>query len=225
MSVSASHSFKVIVIATAVVLGSVGITATANATAKKSTITCYKGATSKVVTGVSPKCPTGFTTKKPSATPTTKPSASTSSATTIAFSGTYKGNIAMMWSDSDVTVTNLSGTGSGTDIGDSKLTGTGGSSPSAQCDPINGSGSISGSAGVINVKLDTDAQGCAQDGAAPTTVDVKGNAVITGGTGKYAGATGKLAIVGSFAVKSTTAGSSEKDDFKVTLTGTITLKK
>ena len=225
MRVHLSNAIKVITLTVAVILTSAGIAATASAAAKKSTITCYKGTIVKSITALSPKCPAGFTTKKPTASPTAKPSTSSTSAATIAFSATYKGSIAMMWSDSDVMVTNLTGTGSGTDIGDSKLTGTGGSSPSAQCDPINGTGSISGSAGVLNVKLDTDAQGCAQDGSAPTTVDVKGSAVITGGTGKYLGASGKLAIVGSFGVKSTTAGSSEKDDFKVTLTGTITLKR
>ena len=214
---------KTIILAVAVALGSVGLGSTAHAAAKKSTITCYKGTATKKVTAVSPKCPTGYSTKKPVATKPTTPVAA--GASTIAFSGTYKGSLSMMWSDSDVTVTSLTGTGTGTDIGDSKLSGTGSAAPSAQCDPINGTGTIVGSAGTLNVKMDTDAQGCAEDGAAPTTVNVTGKAVITGGTGKYVGASGKLAMVGSFNVKSTTAGSTEKDDFKVTLTGTITLKK
>ena len=213
---------RAVLLTVAVALGSAGLTATAEAAAKKTTITCYKGTTVKKVSAVSPKCPAGYSTKKPAATPKASTAAGASS---ISFSGTYKGTLSMMWSDSDVTVTNLSGTGTGTDIGDSKLSGTGGASPSAQCDPINGNGTIVGSAGTLNVKLDTDAQGCAEDGAAPTTVNVKGNAVITGGTGKYVGASGKLAMVGSFNVKSTSAGSTEKDDFKVTLTGVINLKK
>ena len=216
---------KVIVLSVALVLGFSGLSTTAHAAAKKATSTCYKGTTAKKVTAVSPKCPTGYTTKKPVATPKASTPAASAGASTIAFSGSYKGTLSMMWSDSDVTVTSLSGTGTGTDVGDSKLSGTGGSAPSAQCDPINGTGSIVGSAGTLNLKLDSDAQGCAEDGAAPTTVNVTGKAVITGGTGKYVGASGKLTMTGSFAVKSTTAGSTEKDDFKVTLTGTIALKK
>ena len=157
---------KVIVLSVALVLGFSGLSTTAHAAAKKATITCYKGTTAKKVTAVSPKCPTGYTTKKPVATPKASTPAASAGASTIAFSGSYKGTLSMMWSDSDVTVTSLSG-----------------------------------------------------------TVNVTGKAVITGGTGKYVGASGKLTMTGSFAVKSTTAGSTEKDDFKVTLTGTIALKK
>ena len=221
MSVQTTRIIKSLAIAAVVIIGVAGLSTTAQAAAKKSTITCYKGTATKVVTAVGPKCPAGYTTTKPVAA---KPSPA-AGASSIAFTGTYKGTISMMWSDSSVTVTGLTGTGTGTDIGDSKLSGTGSSAPSSQCDSINGTGSIAGSAGTLTVKLDSDAQGCAQDGAAPTTVDVKGNAVITGGTGKYAGASGKLAMSGSFNVKSTSAGSTEKDDFKVTLTGTINLKK
>ena len=230
MSIKKAHIYSVIAISTAITVGLLGLSSTAHAATKKTTITCYKGAASKSVTGSPAKCPAGFTTTKPvttapTTTPTTKSVSTTSAASTIAFTGTYKGSLSMLWSDSSVTVTSLAGTGTGSDIGDSKLTGTGGASPSSQCDSINGTGSIAGSAGSLTVKLDTDAQGCAEDGAAPTTVNVKGNAVITGGTGKYLGASGKLSMAGSFTIKSTSAGSSEKDDFKVTLTGTITLKK
>jgi hypothetical protein len=51
-----------------------------------------------------------------------------------------------------------------------------------------------------------------------------GNAVIAGGTGKFAGATGKLKVTGSFSIKSTDAGTSEKSALTLTLTGNINTK-
>jgi hypothetical protein len=176
------------------------------------TLVCYKGKLIKKVTAVSPKCPAGWTTKKPAA------------AKTAAFSGTYKGNISMLWSASDVKVTSLIGTGSGASLGLTKVSGTGVSSPSNQCNPISGSGTLTGATGTLKLKLDTKSQGCGADSAAPTVVAITGNAVVVSGTGKFAGATGTLKINGSFLIKSTTAGSSESDAFTVTLTGSLKLK-
>jgi hypothetical protein len=178
----------------------------------KKTLVCYKAKVIKKITAVSPKCPPGWTTKKPVA------------AKTAAFSGTYKGTISMLWSASDVKVTSLTGTGSGTNLGLSKVTGTGTSSPSNQCNPISGSGILTGATGTLHLKLATTSQGCGVDSAAPTVVAITGNALVTSGTGKFAGATGTLKVGGSFAIKSTTAGSSESDAFTVTLTGSLKLK-
>ena len=67
------------------------------ANAANKTITCYKGTTVKKVTAANPKCPTGYTTTKPKAT--TKPAATTKpvAGATVAFSGTYKGKLSIVW--------------------------------------------------------------------------------------------------------------------------------
>jgi hypothetical protein len=176
------------------------------------TLVCYKGKLIRKVTAVSPKCPAGWTTKKPAA------------AKTVAFSGTYKGNISMLWSASDVKVTSLVGTGSSAGLGLTKVSGAGVSSPSNQCNPISGSGTLTGATGTLKLTLDTKSQGCGADSAAPTVVAITGNAVVVSGTGKFAGATGMLKVNGSFLIKSTTAGSSESDAFTVILTGSLKLK-
>ena len=81
--------------------------------AKKKTIVCYKGTAVRRVTAVNAHCPAGWTTKKPAA------------AKSEAFSGTYRGTIAMLWSSSAVNVTALTGTGTGSDLGLTAVSGTG----------------------------------------------------------------------------------------------------
>jgi len=184
----------------------------------KKTLVCYKAKSVKKIKAVKPKCPKGWTAKKPIVKKTT------SASKTSAFSGTYKGTISMLWSSSDVKVTSLTGTGSGTDLGLSKVTATGKALPTDQCVPINATGSLSGANGTLNLALNASSRGCAADSAAPTVVSITGTAVVTGGTGKFAGATGSLKVTGSFMIKSTSAGSNESDAFTVTLTGSLTLK-
>lgn len=194
----------------------------ANAASKR-TITCYKGTAVKKVTAVKPKCAVGWTTKKPAA----KPKATTSSKptpATFAFSGTYKGKMAILWSDSDVRATSVTGSGTGNIFGLDELTGSGSSAPADQCAGINGSGVLSGGGNTLKVSFDSSAKGCAEDAAAPTVVNISGNALITGGTGKYAGATGTLKVTGSFAIKSSAAGSSESSALTLTLSGNINTK-
>ena len=189
--------------------------------AKATTINCYKANTLKKVTAVNPKCPTGWTLKKPApvkSTPT--PVATKSNGTTIAFNTTYKGKISTLWSGSDVQATvNASGSG----ILDT-MVGTGSSAPSSQCDSIIGSGTLSGAGGTITIKSDTSGKGCAADSAAPTSVALTGNAIITGGTGKYAGASGTLKVTGTFGVSSTEAGTKESTVLTITLVGNIVTK-
>lgn len=189
---------------------------------KATTITCYKATSIKKVTAVNPKCPTGWTTKKPvpvKSTPT--PVATKGSAgSTIAFNATYKGKIAMLWSGSDVQAT-VNATGSG--LLDT-LVGTGSSAPSSQCDSIMGTGTLSGAGGTITVKSDASGKGCAADSAAPTSIAITGNAIITGGTGKYVGATGTLKVTGIFAISSTEAGTKESTPLTITLSGNIVTK-
>ena len=186
---------------------------TTAAQAANKTITCYKGTLSKKVTAVFPKCATGWS--------TTKPKAGTTATTGVAFSGTYKGKMTMVWSDSGVKVTNLTATGTGTTLGMTDMTGTGAAAPQNQCDSFIGTGTFGGGGNTITVKVDTGAKACADGDAAPTGVTVTGNAVITGGTGKYAGAKGTLKANGSFNIKSTDAGSTESASFTLTIAGNI----
>ena len=130
----------------------------------------------------------------------------------------------MLWSDSDVQATSVTATGTGTTLGLTQLVGTGSSSPSSQCDTISGAGSISDGTNTLKANFDPSSQGCAKASAAPTTVAINGNAIITGGTGKYAGATGTLKFTGSFPVNSTTAGTNETGALTFTVSGTFNTK-
>jgi hypothetical protein len=130
----------------------------------------------------------------------------------------------MLWSDTNVTVTSIRGVGSGTNLGLTNLSGTGSAAPASQCDAVDGDGVLTGPDGTLKVTFKNAAKGCAADGAAPTMITLTGNAIITGGTGKFAGATGTLKANGSFTLKSTEAGNSESEPFTLTLTGTINLK-
>lgn len=178
------------------------------------TITCYKGSATKKVTAANPKCPTGWSTKKPA-------TASKSVALNLTFDGTGQ----LVWSGSDVQVPSLSGKGGSSTLGLTTLTGTGSANPQSQCTSIRGSGQISGSGGSITFKMDSKSQACGADDAAPTTVSLNNaTATVSGGTGKYAGATGTLKVTGSFKIGSTAAGTKETQSFKATFTGTITTK-
>ncbi len=145
--------------------------------------------------------------------------------TTVAFSGSYKGTVALLWSSSAVTVTSATGTGASSKLGTATLKGTGTSSPSSTCDPFSGSGTISSAKGELVFKMVSGSkqQACAAGDAAPTSVTVKGVATVTSGTGVYAGAKGTLAVTGAFSIQSTTAGSSETDSFTASLTGKLTV--
>ena len=56
------------------------------------------------------------------------------------------------------------------------------------------------------------------------SVEINGLAKITGGTGKYAGASGTLKVDGSFASKHPANGVTEKVDLTLTLSGSIATK-
>ena len=192
------------------------------ASAATKSITCYKGAISKVVKAVAPKCPAGYTITKPVATKTTPPS-TTSSSKSLTLNATYTGKISSLWSDSDVQAT-VTATGTGTTLGLTQLTGTGSSAPSGQDAGISGAGSISDGTNTLKANFDPSATAHAKDGAAPTSVAISGNMIITGGTGKYAGATGTLKFTGTFPVSSTAAGTKDSGALSLTVTGTFTTK-
>lgn len=185
------------------------------ASAASKTITCYKGTTVKKVTASNPKCPTGYTTTKPKAT--TKPVAGAS----VAFSGTYKGKLSIVWGDTYLQVTSVKGEGTGNVLGLTDMTGTGAAAPAGICDTFDAKGSIAGGGNSLNVTFDSSAKGCAEDESAPTTIKITGTATITGGTGKYAGATGTLKVTGTFSVK---GGSKEDAAFTMDVSGNIKTK-
>ena len=230
IQISKSKKFALVIATLSLVLGGLS---TANAATK--TITCYKGTVVKKVTVNAPKipkCPTGYTTKKPVAKPTVSATAKpTTVATTpavasnkFAFNGTYKGKMSIIWSDYDVRATSVTGDGTGAIFGMDSLSGSGASAPSTQCAGLDGIGVISGGGSSIKVTFDTSAKVCAEDGAAPTTINITGFAVVNSGTGKFAGATGKLKAVGFFNIKSADAGASESSVLTLTLTGELTTK-
>jgi hypothetical protein len=229
IQISKTKKFALLIATLSLVLGGLS---TANAATK--TITCYKGTVVKKVTATSPKipkCPTGYTTKKPVAKPTvaatvkpTTPAVPAAASNKFAFNGTYKGKMSIIWSDYDVRATSVSGDGTGAIFGMDSLSGSGSSAPSTQCAGLDGTGVISGGGSSIKVTFDTSAKVCAEDGAAPTTINITGFAVVNSGTGKFAGATGKLKAVGYFNIKSADAGASESSVVTLTLTGEITTK-
>ena len=188
------------------------------ANAANKTITCYKGTIVKKVTAAKPKCPTGYTTTKPKVT--TKPVAPAAAAS-VAFSGTYKGNLAIVWGDTYLQVTSVTGKGTGNVLGLTDLSGTAAAAPAGLCDSFDAKGSIGGGGNTITVAFDTSAKGCAEDESAPTTIKITGNAQITGGTGKYAGATGTLKVSGVFSVK---GGAKETAAFTMDVSGNIKTK-
>ena len=207
-------------IAIALVAGLVTGTA-ANAATKS--ITCYKGTASKVVKAAAPKCPAGWTTKKPAPAKTSTTTTTSSSGKSLTINATYSGKIATNWSDSDVQGT-VTATGTGTTLGLTQLTGSGSSSPSGQDATISGAGTISDGTNTLKATFDPNASAHAKEGAAPTNVTISGNVIITGGTGKYAGATGTLKFTGGFPVAATAAGTKDTGALTLTISGSFTTK-
>jgi hypothetical protein len=194
----------------------------ANAAAKK-TITCYKGTVVKKVTAAKPKCPTGYSTKKPAA----KPAATTATkAGSVAFAGTYKGKISILFGDGNlIQVTKVDGTGTGNVSGLSAMSGSASSAPANLCDNFDGKGVISGGGNTLNLTFDSSSQGCADSDSAPATITIKGSAKVTGGTGKFAGASGTLTVKGTFDINSKgIVNTSESTSFVLDLSGNITTK-
>lgn len=212
------RKFAQILVALAAISLVAGNASVANAAVKK-TITCYKGAVVKKVTAVAPKCPTGYTTTKPAATTATK-------AGSVAFAGTYKGKISILFGDGNlIQVTKVDGTGTGNVSGLSGMSGSASSAPSSLCDNFDGKGVISGGGNSLNLTFDSSSQGCADSDSAPATITIKGSAKITGGTGKYAGASGTLIVKGTFDINSKgIVNSSESTSFTLDLSGNIITK-
>lgn len=193
-----------------------------SANAANKTITCYKGTTVKKVTAANPKCPAGFSTTKPKAAATT---AATTKGSVIKIDATYKGTITMVWGEADVTVTNVTATGSGTTGGLDKLSGMGAAAPAEQCTPFDGEGTLGSGADTLKVKYADGAMACSADADAPTVVTIKkGPLTIVSGTGKYAGATGSLTLTGTWKIDSASKGTKPATAVTLNLVGSITTK-
>jgi hypothetical protein len=216
-----SRKFIQILVALAAISLVAGNVSVANAAAKK-TITCYKGTVVKNVTATSPKCPAGYTTTKPAA----KPATTATKAGSVAFSGTYKGKISILFGDGNlIQVTKVDGTGTGNVSGLTSMSGSASSAPSNLCDNFDGKGVITGGGNSLNLTFDSSSQGCADSDSAPATITIKGSAKITGGTGKYAGASGTLTVKGTFDINSKgIVNSSESTSFTLDLAGNIITK-
>ena len=209
-------------IATVLAIAGLIFTNITGASAANKTITCYKGTTVKKVTAASPKCPTGYSTTKPK---TTAAAPAAAKGGTVAINATYKGTVTMVWGDADVTVTNVTATGSGTTGGLDSLKGTGTAAPAEQCTPFDGEGTLGSGADTLKVSYADGSMACSADADAPTTVTIKkGPLKIISGTGKYAGATGTLTLTGSWAIASASKGSKPATPVTLTLSGTITTK-
>jgi hypothetical protein len=113
----------------------------------------------------------------------------------VPFTGTYAGIANVVVADGLSTIT-ATGVGKSVPVGMLKLTGkgTGSADENAECNPFNGTGSITGlKSAKINYKL-SGAQGCG-DG---TDFSITGRAIVTGGAGAYKTAKGNLKVVGSW---------------------------
>jgi hypothetical protein len=210
---------KVIVLATISVIAIASLSFAGSASAATKSITCYKGTQSKVVKATNPKCPTGWTTKNPAAT-------ATKAAAAVAINATYKGKMSALWSESSIDAS-VTGSSSSNNGGLSDLTGSGSyaSQEGDKCITLAGEALIKGGSDSLKLEFVTPkSTACGKDADGPTSVEINGLAKITGGTGKYAGASGTLKVDGSFASKHPTNGVTEKVDLTLTLSGSIVTK-
>ena len=219
-STNTSRLLKAMIIVTAFGV----MTANANiANAATKTITCYKGTVVKKVTTA--KCPTGYSTKKPVAPVATKaavkPStpAAPASSKSVPYNATFTGTVAGSVTASDLQVT-VKGDGTGDVAGLDTLAGSGSASG---CDSFADSGTLSGAGNSLKFEVKSTSKACG-DATAGDNMALTGDLIITGGTGKYVGATGTLKVKGAFVLKSTTEGSNFTSNFTATITGTITTK-
>jgi hypothetical protein len=211
---------KVLTTITVLAIATFGFAGSASAATKS--ITCYKGTASKVVKAAAPKCPAGWSTKKPAAT---KP-ATTTAAAPVAINATYKGVIVALWSESSIDAT-VTGKSSANNGGLTDLTGAGSyaSQEGDKCITLAGEATLKGGSDSLKLEFVTPkSTACGKSADGPTTVDINGSARITGGTGKYAGATGTLAVDGSFQSSHPANGKTEKPELTLTLSGNIVTK-
>jgi hypothetical protein len=150
----------------------------------------------------------------------------------VAFKGSYTGTMKLVWSSSTVVATIVSGRGTGTYMAGGTMTGNGTGADTAYSDPFSGAGVLAGAGSklmvtVLKTSSSASVAGGTQSGvqSPPATVTVVGKAKVTGGTGKFKGASGTLKFSGSFSVANSTAGTTETDSFTATMSGPLTIKK
>ncbi len=169
------------------------------------------------------------TTTRPKTTTTTRPKTTTTTTPTsnnVSFKGSYSGTFTVLIVNNNstsgsATVTSLNGSGTGTDLGSSTLSGSGQVPTTATNSGFSftGSGSLSGSGSTLTVVV-VSSSANVPDGAGTGTLS--GVAKITGGTGKFAGASGSLQFSGSFNLTGIGSGT-QTPSFTSSLSGTINL--
>jgi len=145
------------------------------------------------------------------------------SAKTVLFSGHFHGDAALLINNGAVTISSVTGKGTGTLVGASTIIGKGSSSSAAQCDPFTGTGSITGAAAKLTLHvIETKSQGCSSGESGPVTVTFSGLAVVTGGSGKAGGASGSLKFNGALKLGGTSG--SQNGSYTVALKGNLKIK-
>jgi len=149
------------------------------------------------------------------ATPSTK---------TVSFSAKFSGKASLLIENSKVTISSITGSGTNSLFGSSKVSGSGSAAASAECDPFGGKGSISGGTNKITftVTQSSAQQGCSNGESGPVTVTFHGVTKATGGTGTGSGAAGTLKFTGTLHLGGTSG--SQVGSFTVKLTGKLSVK-
>jgi hypothetical protein len=129
----------------------------------------------------------------------------------IPISGTYAGTASTKVDGNTATIA-ANGTGKLAVLGAGKIVGNGtGDSSQQPCVPFAGTGTITGTAGVITYKVPTGASGCGDEGG--HVFSVKGVLQVVKATGKLAKAKGSLRFTGVY--------SRDDGTFNVKLAGTL----
>jgi hypothetical protein len=114
----------------------------------------------------------------------------------VAFVGTFKGTATTNQTDNSVAIA-ANGTGTGTLIGATKITGNGtGDTSQRPCIPFTGTGSMKGAKGTITFKVIPGATSCGDD--AGQLFSFTGKATVLKATGKLLKAKGTLKMTGTY---------------------------
>ena len=115
-----------------------------------------------------------------------------------AFIASYSGTVTEKVDGQTVTATPR-GKGTGTPIGKGVLTGiVAATTANPPCSPLNGPGTLAGTAGRLKVKLLPTSRGCAASEEDRNNISFSGSAKVTGGTGKFRAARGTLRFTGHY---------------------------
>ncbi len=117
---------------------------------------------------------------------------------TVAFKGTYAGQVTEKTDGQNVTALTAA-TGTSTIVGKGKLTGTvAGTTANPPCSPIAGTGALSGPKGTLKVALKPTSRGCAASADDQNNIMVTGDAKVLSGTLKLKKAKGTMHFSGSY---------------------------